>query len=71
MRIAGEKRIQYNKQEADAATPLLRDALDLNTEQASEIEQKFKAQRSLREVEPTVNLWIRDLAGQAIEEESI
>jgi hypothetical protein len=65
-----EKRVQYNKQEIDAggAAALLLDMLDVKADQASQDEQKFKAQRSLREVEPTVNLWIRDGAGQRLEE---
>ena len=68
-----EKRTQYNKQEADSggSAPLLLDALDIKADQASQEEQKFKAQRSLREVEPTVNLWVRDSAGQILEEELI
>ncbi|HIK10426.1 MAG TPA: helicase [Oscillatoriaceae cyanobacterium M33_DOE_052] len=55
-----EKRIQYNKQEADAVPSLLLDVFDPKADKASEEEQKFKAQRSLRDVEPTVNLWVRD-----------
>ncbi|MEB3310046.1 MAG: DISARM system helicase DrmA [Snowella sp.] len=68
-----EKRIQYNKQETSlgGSAALLLDALDTQAEQASQEEQKFKAQRSLREVEPTVNLWVKDSAGQLLEEESV
>ena len=53
-----EKRIQYNKQEADAVTALLLDVFDPKAHDASQDRQKFKAQRSLRDVEPTVNLWV-------------
>ncbi|OLP15933.1 helicase [Leptolyngbya sp. 'hensonii'] len=66
-----EKRIQYNKQEVDLAAPLLLDAFDPKADEAPEEQQKFKTQRSLRDVEPTVNVWVRDPAGQEIDGESI
>jgi superfamily II DNA/RNA helicase len=66
-----EKRIQYNKQEVDLAAPLLLDAFDPKADEAPEEQQKFKTQRSLRDVEPTVNVWVRDPAGQAIDGESV
>jgi hypothetical protein len=44
----------------DLAPSLLVDALDLKAEKADRDRQKFKTQRSLRDVEATVNLWIRD-----------
>ena len=31
--------------------------------------QQFKANRSLRDVEPTVNLWVRSPSGAMVEEE--
>ncbi|WP_199247045.1 DISARM system helicase DrmA [[Phormidium] sp. ETS-05] len=55
-----EKRIQYNKQETDAVTALLLDVFDPKADEAPQDQQKFKAQRSLRDVEPTVNLWVRE-----------
>jgi superfamily II DNA/RNA helicase len=64
-----EQRLQYQK-ETDLAAPLLVDALDPNANQKRVDEQKFKTQRSLRDVEATVNLWIRDPhTHQSLEEE--
>ena len=64
-----EQRLQYYK-ETDLAAPLLVDALDPNANQKRVDEQKFKTQRSLRDVEATVNLWIRDPhTHQSLEEE--
>ncbi|AFY62377.1 DISARM system helicase DrmA [Synechococcus sp. PCC 6312] len=57
--LTRDPRLQYQK-EADLAPALLVDALDLSADQRPIDEQKFKAQRSLRDVEATVNLWIRD-----------
>jgi Helicase conserved C-terminal domain len=65
-----EKRLQYNKREQDLVAPLLLDAFDPDADKATFEQQKFKAQRSLRDVEPTVNLWIRDPYGIEIEGES-
>lgn len=57
--LTRETRMQYQK-ETDLAPALLVDALDLAAEKRPVDEQKFKTQRSLRDVEATVNLWIRD-----------
>ncbi len=57
--LVRDQRLQYHK-ETDLATPLLLDALDPHADQKTADEQKFKTQRSLRDVEATVNLWIRD-----------
>ncbi len=65
-----EKRLQYNKQEQDLVAPLLLDASDPEADQAPYEQQKFKAPRSLRDVEPTVNLWVRDPFGIEIKSES-
>lgn len=54
-----DPRLQYQR-ETDLAPSLLLDALDLQAEKADRDRQKFKTQRSLRDVEATVNLWIRD-----------
>ena len=54
-----DKRLQYQK-EADLAPPLLLDALNPDAAKEPLERQKFKAYRSLRDVEATVNLWIRD-----------
>ena len=60
-----DKRLQYQK-EADLAPALLVDALDSQADKNA----KFKAYRSLREVEATVNLWVRDPYGMSVEDES-
>lgn len=50
--------LQYQRYEAPPAKPLLRDMLE--TDFASEHHRKFRANRSLRDVEPSVNLFLRD-----------
>ncbi|MEH2350946.1 MAG: DISARM system helicase DrmA, partial [Nostoc sp.] len=68
-RIAGEKiNLQYQR-EVGEAPPLLFDPLDPELEKKPLQERKFKAQRSLRDVEPTVNLWVRNPDGFEVEEE--
>jgi len=51
--------MQYQKYELKNLQPLLRDMLDKNFE--SEHHRKFRANRSLRDVEPEVNLFLKDL----------
>jgi hypothetical protein len=63
-----DKRLQYQK-EADLAPPLLLDALNPDADKEPRERQKFKAYRSLRDVEATVNLWIRDPYGMDVEDE--
>ncbi len=63
-----DKRLQYQK-EADLAPPLLLDALNADADKEPRERQKFKAYRSLRDVEATVNLWIRDPYGMDVEDE--
>jgi len=59
-RIAADKgQLQY-QQEVGVAPPLLQDFLDPDLKNQPPIIQKFKAQRSLRDVEPVVNLWVRN-----------
>ena len=53
-----DKKLQYQK-EVGAAPPLLYNPLDPELEKQPKIAQKFKCQRSLRDVEPTVDLWIK------------
>ena len=56
-RIAKSKdRLQYQR-EVGEAPPLLFDPLDPQLANQPLEARKFKAQRSLRDVEPTVNLW--------------
>lgn len=58
--------LQYQKYELDRARPLLREMLDKDFE--SEHHRKFRANRSLRDVEPEVNLFLKDLSGLQVEE---
>ena len=67
--IAAEKGSLQYQQEVGKAPPLLRDPLDPELERRPLAERKFKAQRSLRDVEPTVNLWVRNPDGFEVEEE--
>ncbi len=53
--------MQYQKYELKQPRPLLREILD--TEFDSEHHKKFRANRSLRDVEPEVNLFLSDLSG--------
>ena len=55
--------MQYQKYESDNAKPLLRDMLD--TEFVSEHHRKFRVNRSLRDVEPSVNLFLENLGGSS------
>jgi len=60
--------MQYQRYELDKAKPLLREMLDSDFE--SEHHRKFRVNRSLRDVEPEVNLFLRDLTGAAVEGDS-
>jgi hypothetical protein len=60
--------LQYQKKELSQPKPLLRDMLDKIFE--SEHHRKFRVQRSLRDVEPVVNLFLKDLSGLQVEEEA-
>ncbi len=60
--------VQYQKYELTQPRPLLREMLDQEFE--SEHHRKFKANRSLRDVEPQVNLFLKDLGGAPVEEGS-
>jgi hypothetical protein len=53
-----ETKLQYQK-EVGTVPPLLFSPLDPELDKQPKIAQKFKAQRSLRDVEPTVDLWIQ------------
>jgi len=53
--------VQYQKYELDTLKPLLRDMLD--TEFETEHHRKFRVNRSLRDVEPEVNLFLKELTG--------
>ncbi|MDA8118306.1 MAG: DISARM system helicase DrmA [Actinomycetota bacterium] len=55
--------LQYQPYEVGAAKPLLHDPLDPELLILPERNRKFKAPRSMRDVEPSVNLWMRELSG--------
>jgi hypothetical protein len=59
--------LQYQR-EVGEAPPLIFDPLDPELENQSLEAKKFKAQRSLRDVEPTVNLWVINPYGKEIQE---
>jgi hypothetical protein len=58
--------LQYQKYELKQPKPLLREMLDTVFE--SEHHRKFRANRSLRDVEPEVNLFLKDLSGTDVED---
>ena len=58
-------RLQYQKYEKDGPKPLLRDLLDEEFE--TEHHRKFRVGRSLRDVEPEVNLFVKDLSDSQAE----
>jgi hypothetical protein len=60
--------LQYQKHELDRPRPLLREILDQDFE--SEHHRKFRANRSLRDVEPEVNLFLKDLSGVQVEDDT-
>ncbi len=57
--------LQYQKYELSQPRPLLREMLDRDFE--SEHHRKFRVNRSLRDVEPQVNLFLKVLTGSAVE----
>jgi hypothetical protein len=61
--------LQYQQYEAGAAKPLLHDFLDPELKTLSREHQKFKANRSMRDVEPSVNVWLKTLDDAEVEEE--
>ena len=60
--------LQYQRYELDKPKPLMREMLDTDFE--SEHHRKFRVERSLRDVEPSVNLFLKDLSGDWLTEES-
>ena len=54
--------VQYQKHETRQPRPLLREMLDKDFE--TEHHRKFRANRSLRDVEPEVNLYLKEPGGQ-------
>jgi hypothetical protein len=63
--------VQYQKYDfpqLKQPKPLLREMLDTDFE--SEHHKKFRASRSLRDVEPEVNIFLKDLSGMDVEDKS-
>jgi len=60
--------LQYQRYELGQPRPLLRDMLEKSFE--SEAHRKFRVQRSLRDVEPVVNLFLKELSGLRVEEDA-
>ena len=62
---------QYNPHEAGAAVPLLYDFLnpELKNLPPSNRKMKFRANRSLRDVEPSVNIWVKTLDDVDVEDD--
>ena len=60
--------LQYQR-EVGVAPPLLFDPLSPELAKQSQEAQQFKANRSLRDVEPSVHLWLRNPDGVMVEEE--
>ena len=58
--------MQYQKYELKQPRPLLREMLDKDF--VSEHHRKFRANRSLRDVEPEVNLFLKDLSGMQVKD---
>jgi len=59
-------RMQYQEYELDGPKPLLREMLDKDFD--SEDHKKFRVMRSLRDVEPDVNIFLNDFNGRPVEE---
>lgn len=64
--------LQYNPVEAGGAKQLLYDFLsaDVKNLPPDRWQVKFRANRSLRDVEPDVNIWVKTLAKEDLEEET-
>jgi hypothetical protein len=60
--------VQYQKWELKQPRPLLMEMLDDKPQ--SEHHEKFRANRSLRDVEPEVSLFLLDLSGSPVEDKS-
>jgi hypothetical protein len=61
--------LQYNATEIGAAKPLLHDFLDPELKMMNARHKEFRAGRSMRDVEPSVNLWLRTMDNVEIEPE--
>jgi hypothetical protein len=65
--------LQYNPTETGAAKQLLHDFLSTEVKNLppDNWRMKFRANRSLRDVEPNVNLWVKTLENAELEEEAV
>lgn len=65
--------LQYNPHETGGAKPLLYDFLspELKALPPTNRKMKFRANRSLRDVEPSVNIWVKTLDNLDLEEEIV
>jgi hypothetical protein len=63
--------LRYQAYEDGTGPYLLRNPLDPDLERVEKIERQFKAHRSLRDVEPSTNLWMKQLNGIEIEGEEV
>jgi hypothetical protein len=63
--------LRYQAYEDGTGPYLLRNPLDPELERLERIERQFKAHRSLRDVEPPTNLWLKQLNGIEIEAEEV
>ena len=61
--------LQYNQREVGAAKPLLHEFLDVDLKTMHPRHRKFRANRSMRDVEPSVNLWLRTMDNVELEQE--
>ena len=65
--------LEYNQDESGAAKQLLHDFLapEVKNLPPTNWKMKFRANRSLRDVEPEVNIFVRTLDDQELEEEKV
>lgn len=61
--------LQYQEREVGAAKPLLYRFLDPELKRIPPRHKKFRANRSMRDVEPNVNLWLKTIDGIDVEED--
>jgi hypothetical protein len=61
--------LSYNQSEAGGTQPLLRTFLDPELKLLPSRHRKFRANRSMRDVEPSVNLWLKTMDGIDLEED--
>ena len=62
--------LQYQKELPGRGQRLLYDFLDPELKKKHARHKKFRANRSLRDVEPSVNLWMRTMEDIEVEEEA-